>query len=180
MINILVERTRRSYDFRADPNKPDSFENNWKNNSLDRIVIRDGEDALCQFRCQTVANYCFGAMATASTVAHGDTVAPGRFTVRAFVPPRNFHGEIHAITRARDIDGEWIDHEAMQTTENGFQNGRWLIHDRFSFSAGADTNCAWSAGCFIMSSRDLETFNGLLRKLGIKPGDLIPGTLVEN
>ena len=157
MINILVERARRSYDFRADPNKPDSFENNWKNNSLDRIVIRDGDTALCRFRCQTVA--------------HGDTVAPDRFTVRAFVPPRNFHGEIHAITRTRDIDGEWINHEAMQVFENGFQNGRWLIHDRFSFSAGADTAYAWSVGCFIMSSADLAAFNGLLRKLGVKPGD---------
>jgi len=179
MINILVERRRESYDFRADPRRPDSFENNWKNNSLDWINIRDGEAALCRFRCQTVANYCFGEMATASTVAHGDTVAPGNFTVRAFVPPRAFHGEVHAITSARDIDGELIDREAMQITRNGFQNGRWLIHDRFSFNTGADTNYAWSAGCFIMSSADLATFNALLKKLGVKPGDLIDGTLVE-
>ena len=180
MINIRVERKRESYDFRADPRKPDSFENNWKHNSLDRIIIRDDNIELCYFRCQTVANYCFGANATASTIAHGDTIAPGNFTVKAFVPRRNFHGEIHAITQTRDIDGEWIDHEGMQITRGGFQNGRFLIHDRFSFRTGADTNYAWSAGCFIVSSADLVSFNRMLIKFGVKPGDLIPGTLIED
>jgi len=175
MINILAERKRLSYDFKADPKKPDSFENNWKNNSLDRITIRDGENGLCCFRCQTVANYCFGDMKGALS----DTVAPGSFTVKAFVEPRAFHGEIHAITRTRDLDGEWIDHNAMQINRGGFQLGRWLIHDRFSFNAGADTRYAWSAGCFVLSSADLATFNAVLRKLGVKPGDLLPGTLVE-
>jgi hypothetical protein len=179
MINLRVERRRESYDFRADPRKPHSFENNWKNNSLDRLVIRDDNAPLAGFLCQTVANYCFGAQATASTVSWGDTIAPGEFTVRAFVPPRSFHGEIHAITRTRDLDGEWIDHAAMQTTRGGFQNGRWLIHDRFSFNAGADTNYAWSAGCFIMSSAGLRRFNETLRAYGVNPGDLIPGTLIE-
>ena len=180
MINIQVERKRQSYDFKADPNKPDSFDNNWKNNSLDWIAIRDDHVELKRFHCQTVANYCFGANATASTVAHGDTVAPGSFTVQAFVPPRAFHGEIHAITRTRDIDGEWIDHNAMQTTRGGFQNGRFLIHDRFSFNIGADTNQAWSAGCFILGSADLAAFNKILKEFGVRPGDLIPGTLTED
>ena len=180
MINLRVERRRQSYNFKADPGKPDSFENNWNNNSLDRIILRDGSTDLCYFRCQTAANYCFGEMATASTAAHGDTIAPGGFTVRAFVPPRAFHGGIHAITRTRDLDGEWIDHSAMQITGNGFQNGRRLIHDRFSFKAGADTRYAWSAGCFIQSSVDLAAFNVMLRKLGVKPGGLLPGILIED
>ncbi|MCL2762209.1 MAG: hypothetical protein FWD36_03245 [Treponema sp.] len=179
MINIRVERRRISYDFRADPNKPDSFANNWKNNSLDKIIIREGNTDIVYFNCQTVANYCFGDHATASTVAHGETVAPGQFTVQAFVPPRAFHGEIHAITRTRDIDGEWIDHEGMQTTIGGFQNGRWLIHDLFSFNTGSDTNYAWSAGCFIMSSAELALFNKILRTYAIKSGDLIAGLLIE-
>ena len=119
-------------------------------------------------------------MATASTFTWGDTVAPGSFTLKAFVPPRAFHGEIHAITQTRDIDGEWIDHDAMQITKNGFQNGRWLVHDRYSFSLKADTNYAWSAGCFIMSSVDLKSFNAMLRTCGVKPGDLIPGSLIED
>jgi hypothetical protein len=180
MINLRIARKRESYDFKADPRKPDSFGNNWKNNSLDRIIIRDDSLELAWFRCQTVANYCFGAQATASSLPWGDTVAEGNFTVRAFVPPRSFHGEVHAVTRTRDIDGEWIDHEAMQTTRGGFQNGRWLIHDRFSFKTGADTAYAWSAGCFILSSADLASFNGVLRARGVKPGDLIPGTLIED
>ena len=180
MINIRVERRQESYDFRVKLNEPDSFENNWKNNSLDRIVIRDDHISINHFRCQTVANYCFGSQATASTVAHGDTVAPGNFTLKAFVHPRSFHGEIHAITQTRDIDGEWIDREGMQTTRGGFQNGRWLVHDRFSFRSNADTNYAWSSGCFIMSSPDLREFNRILRIYDIKPGDLIPGLLVED
>jgi hypothetical protein len=179
MIHIRVERKRQSYNFRADPQKPDSFENNWKNNSLDSIIICDGQIDLVRFRCQTVANYCFGDQATASTVAHGDTVAPGNFTLKAFVPPRSFHGEIHAVTQTKDIDGEWINHDAMQVTAAGFQNGRWLVHDRFSFKSNADTNYAWSAGCFITSSSDLALFNKTLRASGVKPGDLIPGLLVE-
>ena len=179
VINILVERSRRSYDFKADPGKPSSFENNWKNNSLDWIAVRDGETVVARFRCQTVANYCFGVNATALTVAHGDTVAPGSFTVEAFVEPRSFHGEIHAITRTRDVDGECIDHRAMQTTRGGFQNGRWLIHDRYSPSTGADTNYAWSAGCFVMASPDLAAFNECLKTHNVRPGDLIPGLLIE-
>jgi hypothetical protein len=171
-------RDKRSYDFTADPGKPGSFENNWKNNSLDWIVICNHKGEIAKFRCQTVANYCFGDQATASTVAHGDTVAPGGFTIRAFVPPRSFHGEIHAITETTDIDGERIDHEGMQVTTGGFQNGRWLIHDKYSFKLGADTNSAWSAGCFIMSSKDLAAFNKILKAQSVKPGDLIPGTLV--
>jgi hypothetical protein len=179
MINIRVERKRASYDFRVNPHQADSFENNWKNNSLDSIIICDDNVPLVRFRCQTVANYCFGAMKTSATVLHGDTIAPGSFIMKAFVEPRSFHGEIHAITQTRDIDGEWIDHEAMQTTLGGFQNGRFLVHDKFSFKTGADTAYAWSAGCFILSSRDLEQFNKTLRTAGVKPGDLIQGLLIE-
>ena len=179
MISIRVERKLQSYNYKADPLLPDSFENNWKNNSLDRVIIRnDGRDEV-HLRCQTVANYCFGNNATASTVSHGDTIAPGNFTVCTFVKPRSFHGEIHAITRTKDIDGEWIDHEGMQTTKKGFQNGRFLIHDRFSFKLGSDTNYAWSAGCFILGSADLALFNKILRSHNVRPGDLIEGLLIE-
>jgi hypothetical protein len=177
--HFRVERFGDSYRFRTDPRKPDSFENNWQNNSRDWLIILSGRGEIGRWRCQTVANYCFGTMATADTVPHGDTVAPGDFTVECFVPPRGFHGEIHAITRTRDLDGQWIDHTATQTTANGYQNGRWLIHDRFSEKRKADTNHAWSAGCFILASADLSALNKTLRTLGILPGDLIPGELVE-
>lgn len=176
-----MEAIRRlcSYDYKADQAEPDSFENNWKNNSLDWLVLKENGHELLRVRCQTVANYCFGDMATADTAAHGDTVAPGAFTVRCFVEPRGFHGEIHAITRTRDLDGQWIDREAMQTTGKGFQNGRWLIHDRFSFRTNRDTNHAWSAGCFILSSADLERLNIVLHALKLRPGDEIPGEVIE-
>ena len=107
----------------------------------------------------------------------GDTVRAGGFTVKCFVPPRTFHGEIHAITKTRDLDGQEIDRNAMQTTKDGYQNGRWLIHDKYSFSKGKDTNYAWSAGCFILSSKNLEAFNRVLKSHGIKAGDAVDGVL---
>ncbi len=180
VMKIKVIRSRNSFKFRDDESKPDSFENNWRNNSRDSFVLTgdDGEE-LFRCRCQSVANYCFGENATASTVAHGDTIAPGFFIMEAFVEPRNFHNEIHAITQTRDYDGEWIDRHAMQTTEGGFQNGRWLIHDRWSKKLGRDTNYAWSAGCIILKSFDLTEFNTILKSYGIRPGDKISGEVVE-
>lgn len=179
MIDIFVYRKKKSFDFKANPNLLDSFENNWKNNRLDNLYIYDGQNVVFACKAQTVANYCFGDNATADTVSFGDTVAPGKFKLKCFVPPRNFHGEIHAITETTDYDGQRINREAMQTTKGGFQNGRWLIHDMFSKKLGKDTNCAWSAGCFIMTSADLEKFNDTLRKYGVKPGDILDGTVDE-
>lgn len=179
MLKIKVTRKLKSYDFKANPSKPSSFENNWKNNSLDDFKLLDDNAILYQCKCQSVANYCFGDMATADTVEYGDTIAPGEFTVRLFVEPRNFHGRIHAITQTVDIDGQIIDRNAMQTTADGFQNGRWLIHDRFSFKTNQDTNTAWSAGCIILSSDDLFWLNDVLDKCGCKPNDLIPGEIIE-
>ena len=179
MIKFLVTRTKKSYDFRADPSKPDGFDNNWKNNSLDWLSLTDGGIELFRCRCQSVANYCFGDMATGDTCPHGDTVAPGKLTVKCFVPPRTFHGEIHAITSTTDTDGQTIDRNAMQTTAGGFQNGRWLIHDRWSARYGRDTDFAWSAGCFILSSGNLEALNTVLHSLKIQPGETIPGEVIE-
>ena len=179
MIKLLIMRKKSSYDFKADQSAPDSFANNWKNNSQDDLILMEDGHPVYQCKCQSVANYCFGDMATADSVAHGDTVAPGEFTLRLFVPPRSFHGEIHAITQTKDIDGQWIGRDAMQTTDGGFQNGRWLIHDRFSQKTGCDTNQAWSAGCFILSSKDLAQLNDALRSLGLKPGDEIDGQVLE-
>lgn len=179
MLTLKIFRNKKSYDFKADPKKPDSFSNNWKNNSLDDFVLTENSKEVFSCKCQSVANYCFGDMSGGDTVSHGDSVAEGEFTIKCFVPPRKFHGEIHAITKTRDIDGQWIDRNAMQTANNGYQNGRWLIHDKFAFEKGADTNYAWSAGCFILSSKDLEAFNKILKKYGIKAGDEIQGILTE-
>jgi len=179
MLGFKVERKKASYDFRANPNRPDGFDNNWKNNSIDDLILLNGANEIVRLKCQTVANYCFGVHAGPKHKPHMATVAIGDFTIRAFVPPRKFHGEIHAITRTRDKGGRWINHEAMMILDNGYQLGRWLIHDRFSFEHGRDTNNAWSAGCFILSSADLRTLNNHLRQQGVKAGDLIPGVLNE-
>ena len=179
MLNIKILRYKKSYDFKNNPSLPDGFENNWKNNSLDWLVLCDDKGELFRCHCQSVANYCFGENATADTVSYGDTVAPGFFKIRTFAEPRNFHGEIHEIIQTQDIDGQMIDHKAMQITANGFQNGRWLIHDRFSKKLGKDSNYAWSAGCFILSSDDLESLNTLFHAYQLKPGTIIPGKVIE-
>lgn len=180
MLKLEVWRNRQSYNFKADPSKPDSFENNWKNNSLDQLVLLDGSELLFQCRAQTVANYCFGDMKPGDNLPHGDTVAEGKFTVRCFAEPRKFHGEIHAITSTTDLDGQPIDRNAMQISAEGFQNGRWLIHDKHSFKLGRDTNYAWSAGCFILSSKDLARLNTVLKNEGVKAGDEIEGEVIED
>ncbi|GMO65875.1 MAG: hypothetical protein Ta2A_13840 [Treponemataceae bacterium] len=87
--------------------------------------------------------------------------------------------EIHAIINTVDIDGQRIDHNAMQSAANGYQTGRWLIHDRYSFKTGADTNYAWSAGCFIVSSGDLEAFNKMLHAYKVGCADVLSGEVVE-
>ena len=177
-LKFEVRRSVESYNFRVKQGV-DSFANNWKNNSKDWLVLLDDNAELYRCRCQSVANYCFGDMTPGDTVEHGDTIAEGEFTVKCFVDPRAFHGEIHAITQTKDIDGQWINHEAMQTTKDGYQNGRWLIHDRYSFKTGEDTSYAWSAGCFIVSSNDLEGLNMILHAYKIQPNDLIKGEVIE-
>ena len=177
MLKLHIIRYVESYDFKVEPDKPDSFSNNWKNNSLDDFILLNDDTELFKCKCQSVANYCFGDMLPGDSVSYGDSIAAGDFTVRCFVPPRKFHGQIHAITQTVDIDGQRINHNAMQTTKGGYQTGRWLIHDRFSFSKGADTAYAWSAGCFILSSKDLEDFNQTLKAHGIQAGDEITGVL---
>lgn len=179
MLSIVVERKKTSYDYKVNVRKPDGFDNNYKHNSEDFIVIFDDKAEIARFYCQTVANYCFGDYASADTVDYGDTIAEGYFKIKAFADPRNFHGEIHEIIETKDIDGQWIDHNAMQTTKGGFQNGRWLIHDRYSDKYGCDTNSAWSAGCIILSSMDLESFNDILHAYNVKRGDIIKGEIVE-
>jgi hypothetical protein len=180
MLHFRVERKKESYCYRANSDKPHGFDNNWNNNSLDSLFLFDDLEMKIKLNCQTVANYCFGPNAGPKNNPHISTIASGDFTVKAFVEPRSFHGEIHAITRTRDIGGNWIDHNAMQVYAEGYQLGRWLIHDKYSFELKRDTNYAWSAGCFILSSADLQTLNKCMKGLGVKPGDLIQGTLVEN
>lgn len=179
MLSLVIERKQRSYLFKVNPKAPGSFENNWRNNSLDWLCLYDGNAEILRVHCQSVANYCFGDMKSNGDTEHGDTIAEGYFKVKCFVEPRSFHGEIHGIIETRDVDGQWIDRNSMQIGNDGFQTGRWLIHDKWSNNLKRDTNTAWSAGCIILSSSDLETFNKMLKAYGVKPGDIISGEIVE-
>lgn len=90
MLNLIIERKKKSYDFKVNPTRPGSFSNNYKNNNIDILAVYDDKAELARFRCQTVANYCFGDYATADTVEYGDTIHEGYFKVKCFVEPRNF------------------------------------------------------------------------------------------
>ncbi len=167
-LSLLILRKKESFNYKVDLSK-NSFDNNWKNNSLDDLVILKNEVRLASYKCQTVANH--------PDFDPKDTIEDGDFQIRCFVPPRLFHGQIHAIINTYDIDGEWIDHEAMQSTKGGFQTGRWLVHDRFSFKINRDTNYAWSGGCIIHSSVGLTKMNDVFISLGVKPGDILGGKI---
>ena len=179
MLNIVIERNKKSYDYKVNPREKGSFANNWKNNMQDWFVLYDEDAEIVRFRCQSVANYNWGDYATADTVEYGDTIRKGYFKVKCFVEPRSFHGEIHGIIETKDVDGQWIGHDSMQTTADGFQNGRWLIHDTWSKKLGEDSNYAWSAGCLIMSSSDLASFNKVLHAYKVQPDEIIEGQVVE-
>lgn len=180
MLSLVIERKKESYDYKVDPKRPSGFDNNYKNNMLDWFVFFDDKAEIARFHCQSVANYNFGDFKSADTVEYGDTIAPGYFKIKCFVEPRNFHGEIHGIIETKDIDGQWINRESVQINSSGFQNGRFLIHDKYSSKYNTDTNYAWSAGCIILSSDDLCCFNQLLKAYNVKAGDIISGEIVED
>ena len=179
MLSFVVERKKRSYMFKVNPKAPGSFDNNWRNNSLDWLCLYSENCELLRVHCQSVANYCFGDMASNGDTECGDTIAEGYFKVKCFVEPRSFHGEIHGIVETKDIDGQWIDRDSMQIGKDGFQTGRWLIHDRWSDKLQRDSNYAWSAGCIILASDDLKTLNNILHACDVQPGEIINGEIVE-
>lgn len=179
MLSIVVERRKTSYSFRLDPKSPDSFSNNIKHNMEDSFCLFDDRAEIFRCPCQSVANYCFGEMRKSMEKDAGDTIAEGQFKVKCFVEPRSYHGEIHGIIETRDIDGQWIDRESMQEYGDGEKAGRWLIHSTWSDRLKHDNPIAYSAGCIMLSSANLESFNRLLKAYEVKPGDIIPGEIVE-
>ncbi|TAH55189.1 MAG: hypothetical protein EWM51_03655 [Treponema sp.] len=168
-IAILVVRNKKSFNFKVNKNI-NSFANNWKNNSLDTIRLLINRKEVFSCRVQTVANH-------PDNRGENDTIQNGKFQVKCFVEPRLFRPRIHGIINTVDMDGQKIDHESMQY-EGGYQNGRWLIHSRWSQKTKADTNYAWSLGCFILSSPDLDWLNKHLDSAGANPGDIINGELI--
>lgn len=176
-LELLVVRLTSSLDYKFNPSL-NSYENNWKHNGEDyvRLYDRATNELLFEARCQTVSNH-----PDATKFKFGDTLQPGTFSICCFVQPRAFHGEPHGIMNAYDLEGQPIDAYSMQNDLDfpGFQNGRWLLHDRFSFKTNRDTNYAWSGGCIILSSKDLGFLNATLRESGVKKGDVVPARLIE-
>ena len=43
MLRVVVLRNKKSYDFKVYPNRPSSFQNNYKNNSIDWFCIYDDD-----------------------------------------------------------------------------------------------------------------------------------------
>lgn len=169
-ILMKVFRSKESYNYKYDEKKND-YRNNIKNNCLDRIVIfRASVIILTVNKVQTVSNHPY--------YDHKDTLKAGPFKIKCFVDPRSFHGQIHGIIDGMDIENQKIDEYSMQI-EDGYQKGRWLFHDKWSFNKNRDLYNAYSGGCFITDSLRLNRFNNFLNDLGFKPGDEIKGILEE-
>jgi len=168
-LQIRLIRNRISHDYQFDKSKS-SFDSNIKNNSKDIIIIVKNNTPIFKSFCQSVANH--------PHYKYKDTIHDGKFEIKCFVENRNFHGGIHGIINAFDIEGQPIDIYSMQI-DNGYQKGRWLIHDKYSFEKKRDLNNAYSGGCFIMSSEQLSEFNKVLISCNVNPGDVIPGILME-
>lgn len=175
---LKILRTKDSYDYIITDPKDENFNHPYKkytkNNAIDAMYIvneSDKKKILWAFpRVQTVANH--------PDFSFKDTIAPGKFEVELFVDPRKFHGEIHGIINAKDMEGQKINEYSMQI-DNGYQKGRWLIHDRYSFEKERELRSAYSGGCFILFEHELIKLNAILRSFGYKKGDILKGILKE-
>lgn len=177
--HLHIVRFPASYRVRKNPELPESWENNGANNSLDSFVLyaADGK-VLLTCRAQTVVNIPGGRA--------GDTVAPGTFRVKLWVAPRGFWCEPHGIVGAKDIEGQDITEDSVQSLpgKDGapVDFSRWLIHDwqkQKPQPKGTLTRLAWSLGCFVVPVGCLAEMNRILKKEGYVPGDEIPCTLEE-
>lgn len=162
-LSIIVRRKRSSY--------------NLDNNMQDRFMLYFENGLLFSAKCQTVTNM--------SKSRPGDTVAPGPFALRAFVEPRSFYGRIHGICHAHDLEGQEIDGASVEPEAGAgpVDYARWLVHDTQKprpARPGTILPRAWSAGCFVMSPDDLEAFGQILDAYKVRPGELIPGEVIED
>lgn len=178
-LSIVVERKKKSYDFKLNPNQADSFSNNIKNNMIDTFRLFDGKAELFSCPVQSVANYCWGENAKSMEKTAGDTIAEGYFKIKCFVEPRGYDGEIHGIIETKDLDGQIIDTESMQDYGSSEKAGRWLIHSTYNKAKQREAKYAYSAGCLMLSRSNLQAFNSILHAYNVKPGDIISGEIVE-
>lgn len=178
MVKIVIQRTKRSYDYKFSPEKKSDYGNNAKNNSLDWLVLYCNGEEITRLHCQSVQNLDWGKNASAGKLAYGDTIAPGSFLLRLWAQPRKFKGSVHEIIRCKTLNGLAINDNAMQIV-NGHENGRWLIHNKYNSTTHKDTNFAWSAGCIIVKTGDMELLDSALKALNLTPGMIISGEIIE-
>ena len=168
MITIRIDRKKDSYDYKFNKTQPNSWENNYKNNMIDTLMVFEDDKKLLECQCQSVSN--------SPTGRYEDTIAPGKFSLKLFIEKRNYYCDVHGIVDAVDLEGEYVDFESVQNNDKS----RWLMHDTQKVKpALRATLCthAWSAGCFILHPVHLSMVNQILKDKGYKSGDIITGVL---
>ena len=186
MITLKIVRKPESHSYHRFVNKPDAWDNNDANNSLDDFFLYDKDKLLFKAKCQTVANIPGGH--------YLDTIAPGKFQVRLFVDQRNFWPMVHGIMNTYDLEGQSINERSIEPIpgKNGapIDFSRWLIHDWQKhrdqkdengnpIPHDSDTRVAWSAGCFVLRDSDLKCFSCILTENNYHPEDILNGELIQ-
>jgi len=177
-LSISITRLYSSLDFILDQAKAATFDNYRGHNMEDSFSILDGDKLVLAVKVQTVAN--MQDLEKGAAFLH--TIEPGEFFIRAFVPQRQFYGDIHGIVGAKTMAGELIDYNSITAT-NPY---RWLVHDTqkkreypdgSKFGPGIAVRSAWSDGCFIMTQASLTAVSAAFKKHGIKKDQLVPTIL---
>ena len=175
-MKFRVIRKKSSYDYKVKPTVDGDWDNQKQNNSQDRLqLLEDTGELVFDCPSQTVAN-----LETLDDGVHFlDTIAPGPFSIKLFVDPRDFWCQPHGIIRAKTLGGDEIGDDSTTATNQA----RWLAHDwekhKSAAARGSDTSVAWSAGCFVEPDANLTKLNFLLLSRGYKMGDIIDGELIE-
>ncbi len=169
-IKVVVLRKAESHQFMRDASAKPSWTNNDTNNSLDEFTVYVNGQERMHCECQSVSNHPEGR--------YRDTIASGPFLIKAFVDPRLFHGRIHGIVCAYDLEGEWIDAQSVQPTDPA----RWLIHDTQKLKpapAGQLTRVAWSSGCIVLPPGGLVALGDIFDQEGVVSGTLVQGEIIN-
>jgi hypothetical protein len=173
-MNILVKRSRLSYEYKRYKSRPGSWANNDYNNSLDTFQLFIEDKLAFEASCQSVAN--MEGLSPGCMFNH--TIKPGPFAIKLFVDRRRFNCAIHGIIRAYDFNNEYIDDNSVTPS----CKERMLVHDWQSLKpkpAGLDTRVAWSDGCIILKDEDLVTLNKFFRSSGLNKDDIVECELME-
>jgi len=174
---IVVTRDPRSYKFKKDDSKGDSWDgdSNAQNNKIDLFQLMEHNVILFEARCQSVANM--------PGARHTDTLVPGSGWMRWNVPKRDFTRNIHGLWGFIDQDGQFVTSDSITPipTKDGAPEDwlRSLVHSDLKKDGSGRTRFAWSASCIILEDPDLMKLNAIGFHLGFTDGDDIPLTIVE-